>query len=96
MEIVSSAINIVLTGVVSYLIWFMQQQSKKKANYNKSQMVLMRVVLKILHKEYTERGWISLDEYEEYNETYEVYTSMGGNGTGTRMKKDIDELELRR
>ena len=31
-------------------------------------------------KFYLDRGWISLEEWEEYNERYQTYIELGGNG----------------
>ena len=96
MEIINTVISIVLTGVVSYLTYLMQNVNKLKNNYRKAVVVLLRNDLKALHKEYTTRGWISIDEYEEYSDLYQTYAALGGNGTGTRMKQDVDKLEIRR
>lgn len=96
MEIINTIVSILLTGVVSYMTWFMQHVAKKKTGYRAAVVVLLRNSLKAMHKEYTERGWITLDEYEEYCECYQVYSDMGGNGTGTRMMEDIKKIEIRR
>lgn len=96
MEIINTIVSIVLTGVVSYMTWFMQRVANKKTNYRTAVVVLLRNELKAMHKEYTERKWLTLDEYEEFMECYKVYSDMGGNGTGTRMAEDIKKLEIRR
>lgn len=96
MSIVNTILSIVLTGVVSYLTWLMQNVNKLKSNYRIAVVALLRNDLKQMHKEYMARGYVTIDEYEEFNELYKVYSGLGGNGTGTRMKNDIDKLEIRR
>ena len=46
---------------------------------------------------YLERGWVSYQEYEDFcRYLYDPYVELGGNGTGTRIKKELDSLRARR
>ncbi len=46
---------------------------------------------------FIERGWISVDEYEDFiRYLWEPYSSFGGNGLAERVKKQVSELEVRR
>lgn len=48
-----------------------------------------------LGMKYIERGWISKDEYENLHQyLYAPYQKMGGNGSATRIMKEIDKLEI--
>ena len=43
---------------------------------------------------YLERGYITMDEYEEYESEYKVYSALGGNGLARRVFKQVDDLPI--
>lgn len=46
---------------------------------------------------YVQRGWISQDEYENlYTYLYQPYLKNGGNGSATRVMKEVDKLPIRK
>ena len=44
---------------------------------------------------YIERGWITRDEYETIHGLYEPYVKLGGNGSGTKIMKELENLPIR-
>lgn len=45
-------------------------------------------------REYLKRGYITMDEYEEYESEYKVYSDLGGNGLARRIFEQVDELPM--
>ena len=45
-------------------------------------------------REYLKRGYITMDEYEEYESEYQVYSDLGGNGLARRIFKQVDDLPI--
>lgn len=45
-------------------------------------------------REYLKRGYITMDEYEEYESEYRVYSDLGGNGLARRIFERVDELPM--
>ena len=43
---------------------------------------------------YLGRGYITMDEYEEYESEYKVYAMLGGNGLARRVFKQVDDLPI--
>lgn len=43
---------------------------------------------------YLKRGYITMDEYEEYESEYRVYSNLGGNGLARRIFEQVDELPM--
>lgn len=43
---------------------------------------------------YLDRGYITMDEYEEYESEYNIYSRLGGNGLARRVFKQVDELPI--
>lgn len=49
-----------------------------------------------LCKHYLERGYITVDEYENLHDyLYLPYKAMGGNGTAEKLMKEVDQLPTR-
>lgn len=45
-------------------------------------------------RKYLKRGYITMDEYEEYESEYNVYSVLGGNGLARRIFEQVDELPM--
>lgn len=45
--------------------------------------------------QYIERGWITRDEYETLQDLYKPYIKLGGNGSGKKIMKEIENLPIR-
>jgi hypothetical protein len=45
--------------------------------------------------QYIERGWITQDEYDTLCELYEPYVKLGGNGSGTKIMKEVEKLPIK-
>ena len=108
------ALPIVLTALMGYVVWFLQEQRKQKktdgierdarieqeqkqreAN-SRGTMLLLRVQLIEYHDKYMRLGEIPSYAYENFNEMYDAYHALGGNGMVTKMKQEIDELHLKK
>ena len=72
--------------------------AKTRAQRNDSEnKLLLRVAKNQIvsqGREYLKRGYITLDEYEEYEAEYQVYSDLGGNGLARRIFKQVDELPI--
>ena len=44
--------------------------------------------------QYIERGWITRDEYETMQDLYKPYVKLGGNGSGTKIMKELEKLPM--
>ena len=45
-------------------------------------------------RDYLKRGYITMDEYEEYEAEYQVYSALGGNGLARRIFEQVDDLPM--
>ena len=45
-------------------------------------------------REYLKRGYITMDEYAEYEAEYQVYSDLGGNGLARRIFEQVDDLPM--
>mgnify|MGYP006909036589 FL=1 len=108
------ALPIVLTALMGYVVWLLQEQRKQKktdgierdARIEQEQkqreanshgtMLLLRVQLIEYHDKYMRLGEIPSYAYENFNEMYDAYHKLGGNGMVTKMKQEIEELHLKK
>lgn len=59
-------------------------------------MLRLRVQLIEYHDKYMRLGEIPSYAYENFNEMYDAYHKLGGNGMVTKMKQEIEELHLKK
>lgn len=45
-------------------------------------------------RKYLDRGYIDMDEYEEYESEYRLYLDLGGNGLARRIFEQVDDLPM--
>ena len=72
--------------------------AKTKAEHNNNEAKLLLSVsrnqLITLGRAYIERGYITMDEYEEFEAEYQIYSALGGNGLARRIFEQVDELPM--
>lgn len=88
--------TIALPVVLGYIVWLLQNQKKDRDANTKGTMLLLRVQLIEYHDKYMKLGEIPSYAYENFEEMYEAYHKLGGNGMITKMKEEIEELHLGR
>ena len=71
----------------------------KKLERNNSERELLvgigHIELVFFGMQYIERGWITRDEYETMQDLYAPYVKLGGNGSGTKIMKELEKLPIR-
>ena len=71
----------------------------KRLERNNSERELLvgigHIELVFFGMQYIERGWITRDEYETLQELYKPYVKLGGNGSGTKIMKEIERLPIK-
>ena len=90
------ALPIILTALMGYVVWLLQNQKKDRDANSKGTMLLLRVQLIEYHDKYTSAGEIPLYAYNNFLEMYDAYHALGGNGMVTKMKEEIEELHLKK
>lgn len=96
LETYTIALPIVLTSLFGYIVWLLKEQKKERDANSKGTMLLLRVQLLEYHEKYMALGEIPSYVYQNFNEMYEAYSELGGNGVATKMNEEIQELHLKR
>ena len=90
-----TALPIVLTAFMGYVVWLLKNQKKDRDANSKGTMLLLRVQLIEYHDKYMRLGSIPSYAYDNFCEMYNAYHKLGGNGMITKMMHKIEELHLR-
>lgn len=71
-------------------------KSKTDHNNNAAKLLLSvsRTQIISLGREYIDRGYITMDEYEEFESEYQIYSALGGNGLARRIFEQVDDLPM--
>lgn len=76
-------------------IWaWVKQKTDHNDNAGKLLMSVSRNQLISRGQTYIERGYITMDEYEEYESDYQIYSALGGNGLARRVFEQVDDLPM--
>lgn len=81
---------------MGYIVWLLKKQKRDRDANSKGTMLLLRVQLIEYHDKYMRLGEIPSYAYENFNEMYDAYHKLGGNGMVTKMKQEIEELHIKR
>lgn len=94
---ISQAILTIITALLaSSGLWAFLGKKLERSNSERDLLVgIGHIELVFLGMQYIERGWITRDEYEMMQSLYEPYIKLGGNGSGTRIMKELENLPIR-
>ena len=78
--------------------WIMDRYNigQKRKQYRLMQQAnknMMRQLIRTAHKQFVADGGIDEDQLEHIEQVYQVYHSLGGNGTADRWIKELRELK---
>jgi hypothetical protein len=91
-ELANPAVTALLGGSG---IWaFAKTKADRNNNAAKLLLTVSRNQLIMLGRAYIERGYITMDEYEEYESEYQIYSDLGGNGLARRVFEQVDNLPM--
>lgn len=96
MQTYTTALPVVLTGLMGYVVWMLQNQKKDRDANSRGTMLLLMVQLIEYHDRYVQEGEIPSYAYENFDKMYQAYKELGGNGMVTKMYEEIKELHLKR
>lgn len=91
-EMANPAVTAVLGGSG---IWaWAKTKTERNDNEDKLLLLVARNQLISQGRFYLDRGYITMDEYEEYESEYKVYSDLGGNGLARRVFEQVDDLPM--
>ena len=94
-EFLLQTYTIILPIALGYIVWLLQQPKKDKNANERGTMLLLRVQLIEYHTKYMRLGEIPSYAYQNFEEMYEAYHDLGGNGMVKKMYEEIKELHIK-
>lgn len=88
--------TVALPVVLGYIVWLLKKQKNDRDANSRGTMLLLRVQLIEYHDKYMRLGEIPSYAYQNFIEMYDAYHALGGNGMATKMKNEIEELNLKK
>lgn len=89
-------ITIFTSILASSGLWAFINSRLDKNNSERELLVgIGHIELVFFGMQYIERGWITREEYETMQGLYKPYVKLGGNGSGTKIMKEIEELPIK-
>ena len=87
----------ILTSVLaSSGLWAFLGNIREKNSAERDILIgIGHIELMFFGMQYVERGWITQDEYDTMVDLYKPYKKLGGNGSGTRIMHEIEQLPIR-
>ena len=96
MTILQVILTIVTTLLASSGLWAFLGSRLERNNAERELIVgIGHIELVFFGMQYIERGWITRDEYDTMQELYKPYVKLGGNGSGTKIMKELEKLPIR-
>lgn len=97
--IMSPAFSFIVTGILGLVLNWVRDlyKQKKKAKegldkMSKALVILLREELRDRYEHFVTQGWISVDDFAEFEEAYNIYAELGGNHTVPKMYNILKEL----
>ena len=94
-KVLLATYSALLPVMLGYIIRQQKQQKRERDANARGTMLLLRVQLIEYHDKYIARGAIPSYAYENFVEMYNAYRDLGGNGMIKKMRREIDELNLK-
>lgn len=96
MTISQLVVTIVTSILASSGLWaFLGNRLERNSAERELIVGIGHIELVFFGMQYIERGWITRDEYETMQGLYEPYIKLGGNGSGTKIMKELEKLPIR-
>lgn len=91
-------VTVVCSVLASSGLWaFVQRRMDKKDAKTELLIGIAHDRIVFLGMSYVSRGYITQDEYENlYTYLYQPYLKNGGNGSASRVMKEVDKLPIRK
>ena len=92
---IGEGLMIILTALVGYVVWLLKQQKKDKSAQEEGIMLLLRVQIIEYHDKYMKKGSIPTYAYDNFEDMYRCYHTLGGNSMADKMHSEINQLHLK-
>lgn len=83
------------TGFWTLINTIYQNNAKSKTAERAALVALLHDRIYDLSQRYIERGYVTIEEYDNLNYLWEPYSALGGNGTGKKLVDQVNKLDMK-
>ena len=83
------------SGLWSFLLYLAQKRDQKKDIHTRAELVLLHDAVYNNCQKAIHRGYTTVMELDNITELYNVYSEMGGNGTGKQLYDRASQLPIK-
>jgi DNA/RNA endonuclease YhcR with UshA esterase domain len=83
------------TGFWSLMTMLVQRKSENRTAERKALLALLHERVYKLCNQYISQGYVTTDQYDNLKYLTDAYEKLGGNGTGRRLKQEVDTLPIK-
>ena len=94
MSVISGVLLAVIKGLIDDNKKLKEERQNKDQAMQDGMMLLLKVQLIEYHDKYMSTGDIPTYVYDNFDEMYKCYETLGGNGMVKHMKESIDKLRI--
>lgn len=87
--------SVALPVILGYIVWLLKKQKKDRDANSTGTMLLLRVQLIEYRDEWVQRGYVTKHGLQNFEDMYEAYHSLGGNGMVTQLLAEIRDLPIK-
>ena len=93
--IIVAVVTPILSAITGYVTFMVKNKKQGETLETKAMIILLKRELKEQYQNLTSKQAITIEELEEFDEVYEVYHALGGNGTGTKMHEYVHHMKVK-
>ena len=82
-------------GFWTYVLYKVKRRDERNDVRKKADLVILHDLVYKYTQHAILRGYTTFDEFDNVTEMFQVYTEIGGNGTGAKLYEDFCRLEKR-
>ena len=82
-------------GFWTYILYKVKRRDERNDTGKKADLVILHDLIYKYTQHAILRGYTTFDEFDNVTEMFQVYTEIGGNGTGEKLYEDFCKLEKR-
>lgn len=83
------------TGFWSFITMLVQRKLENRTAEKKALLALLHERVYRLCSTYIAQGFVTTGQYDNLKYLSEAYEKLGGNGTGKKLKQEVDKLPIR-
>ena len=93
--IVVAVVTPIISAITGYVTFMIKNKKQGETLETKGMVILLRRELREQYQALTAKQSITIEDLEEFDEVYEIYHELGGNGTGTKMYDFVHNMKVK-